>query len=68
MPGGKPYPSGTAYEVLSAIDVSKGRGLPEVYVFRFPSQFPAVIFNIISQNGVIPSPGGRQCDGAISSK
>jgi hypothetical protein len=24
MPGDKPYPSGTAYEVLSAIDASKG--------------------------------------------
>ena len=35
MPDGKPYPSGTAYEVLSAIDAAK-RGLPDVYVFRFP--------------------------------
>ncbi|MGD0026137.1 MAG: ATP-binding protein, partial [Xanthobacteraceae bacterium] len=41
MPDGKPYPSGTAYEVLSAIDASKGRGLPDVYVFRFP-QPPSV--------------------------
>ena len=41
MPDGKPYPSGTAYEVLSAIDASKGRGLPYVYVFRFP-QPPSV--------------------------
>jgi len=36
MPDGTPYPSGTAYEVLSAIDAAKGRGLPDVYVFRFP--------------------------------
>lgn len=41
MPDGKPYPSGTAYEVLSAIEASKGRGLPDVYVFRFP-QPPSV--------------------------
>src|ERR1700731_4135378 len=41
MPDGKPYPSGTAYEVLSAIDASKGRGRPDVYVFRFP-QPPSV--------------------------
>lgn len=36
MADGKPYPSGTAYEVLSAIEASKGRGLPDVYVFRYP--------------------------------
>jgi hypothetical protein len=41
MPDGKPYPSGTAYEVLSAIDASKERGLPDVYVFRLP-QPPSV--------------------------
>src|SRR5262249_14381 len=36
MENGEPYPSGTAYEVLSAIDAAKGRGLPDVYVFRCP--------------------------------
>jgi tetratricopeptide (TPR) repeat protein len=36
MSDGKPYPSGTAYELLTAIDASKGRGLPDVYVFRCP--------------------------------
>jgi eukaryotic-like serine/threonine-protein kinase len=36
MGDGKPYPSGTAYEVLSAIEASKGLGLPDVYVFRYP--------------------------------
>lgn len=41
MPDGRPYPSGTAYEVLSAIEASKGRGLPAVFVFRFP-QPPSV--------------------------
>jgi eukaryotic-like serine/threonine-protein kinase len=35
MEGGEPYPSGTAYEVLSAIKAAKDSGLPDVYVFRF---------------------------------
>jgi eukaryotic-like serine/threonine-protein kinase len=37
MPDGKPYPSGTAYEVLSAIEAAKNKGLPDVYVFRYPA-------------------------------
>jgi hypothetical protein len=37
MPDGKPYPSGTAYEVLSAIAASKGRGFPADY-FRFSTE------------------------------
>jgi Novel STAND NTPase 1/WD domain, G-beta repeat len=41
MPDGSPYPSGTAYEVLSAIEAAKGRGLPDVYVFRF-SDSPSI--------------------------
>jgi tetratricopeptide (TPR) repeat protein len=41
MADGRPYPSGTAYEVLSAIDNAKGHGYPDVYVFRFP-QPPSV--------------------------
>jgi len=41
MTDGAPYPSGTAYEVLTAIDSSKARGVPDVYVFRFP-QPPSV--------------------------
>src|SRR5262245_27397044 len=41
MANGEPYPSGTAYEVLTAIDASKAHGLPDVYVFRFP-QPPSV--------------------------
>src|SRR5437870_714647 len=32
MSDGKPYPSGAAYEVLSALDSYKGRGSPDVYV------------------------------------
>jgi len=41
MTNGEPYPSGTAYEVLTAIDASKAHGFPDVYVFRFP-QPPSV--------------------------
>ena len=38
MPSGEPYPSGTAYEVLTAIEARrKGEGVPDVYVFRRPS-------------------------------
>ena len=41
MQNGEAYPSGTAYEVLSAIEAAKDRGLPDVYVFRYP-QPPSV--------------------------
>jgi tetratricopeptide (TPR) repeat protein len=41
MASGEPYPSGTAYEVLSAIVSARARGLPDVYVFRYP-QPPSV--------------------------
>lgn len=34
MPDGKPYPSGTVYELLTALDASKAKGVPDVYVFR----------------------------------
>jgi hypothetical protein len=34
MPNGRPYPSGTAYELLTALEASKAKGLPDVYVFR----------------------------------
>ena len=35
MPNGEPYPSGTAYEILTAIEASKDKSVPDVYVFRF---------------------------------
>src|SRR5262249_56758402 len=36
-PDGTPYPSGTAYEVLTAIEKrQRGAELPDVYVFRYP--------------------------------
>ena len=34
MSNGKPYPSGTAYELLTALNASKAKGVPDVYVFR----------------------------------
>ena len=37
MPSGGSYPSGTAYEVLTAIEARRrGRGIPDIYVFRRP--------------------------------
>jgi eukaryotic-like serine/threonine-protein kinase len=36
MKNGEPYPSGTAYELLTAMDAAKAQGIPDVYVFRFP--------------------------------
>ena len=37
MPSGEPYPSGSAYEVLSAIEARRrGQGVPDIYVFRRP--------------------------------
>ncbi len=42
QPSGEPYPSGTAYEILSALEWRKTSGqLPDVYVFRYP-RAPAV--------------------------
>ena len=34
LPDGRPYPSGTAYELLTAIEAAKQKQLPDVYVFR----------------------------------
>src|SRR5262245_21016207 len=34
MPDGGPYPSGTAYETLTAIQAYKEKKFPDVYVFR----------------------------------
>jgi tetratricopeptide (TPR) repeat protein len=41
MPSGEPYPSGTAYEVLTAIEQSRLKGRPSVYLFRKTA--PAVL-------------------------
>ena len=38
MPSGERYPSGSAYEVLSAMEARRqGKGIPDIYVFRRPS-------------------------------
>ena len=38
MPSGEPYPSGTAYEVLTAMEARRqGVGVPDIYVFRRPN-------------------------------
>jgi hypothetical protein len=34
MPTGEPYPSGTGYQVLTAIEGAKASALPDVFVFR----------------------------------
>jgi hypothetical protein len=34
MPGRTAYPSGTAYELLTALEASRSKGIPDVYVFR----------------------------------
>jgi tetratricopeptide (TPR) repeat protein len=42
MASGDPYPSGSAYEVLSAMEARRrGQGVPDIYVFRRP-QAPLV--------------------------
>ncbi len=42
MASGEPYPTGSAYEVLSAIEARRrGQGVPDIYVFRRP-QAPLV--------------------------
>jgi len=40
MPDGRTYPSGTAYELLTALDASKAGGVPDVYVFRKTADAP----------------------------
>jgi eukaryotic-like serine/threonine-protein kinase len=43
LPNGRPFPSGTAYEILTAIEKrQKGEQLPDIYVFRFAGSSPSV--------------------------
>ncbi|MGD0025639.1 MAG: AAA family ATPase [Xanthobacteraceae bacterium] len=43
LPNGQPFPSGTAYEILTAIEKrQKGVQLPDIYVFRFAGSSPSV--------------------------
>jgi hypothetical protein len=34
MPDGRPYPSGTVYEVLKALEAKQAKGIPDVLVYR----------------------------------
>lgn len=44
LPDDKPFPSGTAYEILTAIEKrQRGAQLPDVYVFRFAGSSPSVV-------------------------
>ena len=40
LPDGRPYPSGTAYELLTAIEAARQKALPDVYVFRKTKEPP----------------------------
>lgn len=43
LPDGRPFPSGTAYEILTAIEQRRTGGrLPDVFVFRFAGSSPSV--------------------------
>lgn len=43
LPDDRPYPSGTAYEILTAVQKrQKGGTLPDIYVFRFAGGSPTV--------------------------
>jgi len=58
MPNGEPYPSGTAYEVLSAIEAGKTKGLPDVYVFR-SSEPPTVRLDDAATRALVEDQWGR---------
>ncbi len=58
MPNGEPYPSGTAYEILSAIEASKQRSVPDVYVFRY-SEPPTVKLDDEATNRLISEQWNR---------
>ena len=43
LPNGQPFPSGTAYEILTAVAKrQRGEKLPDIYVFRFAGSSPSV--------------------------
>src|SRR5689334_17483299 len=43
LPDDRPYPSGTAYEILTAMQKRQsGASLPDIYVFRFTGGSPPV--------------------------
>ena len=53
LPDGRPYPSGTAYEILTAVETRrKGAQLPDIYVFRFGASSPSVAVEDPNRAGV----------------
>lgn len=58
MPNGERYPSGTAYEILSAIEASKKKSLPDVYVFRY-SEPPTVKLDDEATNRLVTEQWSR---------
>lgn len=52
MPTGEPYPSGTAYEILTAMESGGRRGTPDLYVFRFPEP-PTVKLDDVQNNALV---------------
>ncbi len=58
MPNGEPYPSGTAYEILSAIEASKQKSVPDVYVFRY-SEPPTVKLDDEATNRLVSEQWNR---------
>ncbi|MCW5715844.1 MAG: tetratricopeptide repeat protein [Bauldia sp.] len=58
MPDGEPYPSGTAYEILTAMDAAGQKGLPDIYVFRYPEP-PVVKLDDAETNELITEQWNR---------
>src|ERR1700680_2278454 len=58
MPNGERYPSGTAYEILSAIEASKSKAVPDVYVFRY-SEPPTVKLDDEATNRLVTEQWAR---------
>jgi eukaryotic-like serine/threonine-protein kinase len=50
LPDNRPFPSGTAYELLSAIEKRQGGGtFPDIYVFRFAGASPSVAIEDVNR-------------------
>lgn len=54
MPSGEPYPSGTAYEILTAMESAGRKGTPDLYVFRYPEP-PTIKLDDAGNNALITS-------------
>ncbi|MCC6736848.1 MAG: tetratricopeptide repeat protein [Bauldia sp.] len=58
MADGEPYPSGTAYEILTAMEAAGQKGLPDIYVFRYPEP-PVVKLDDAETNALITEQWNR---------